>query len=85
MLHNKKKNLKSPISFHSSLSFWKSNVNDYPKLSKLALILLNVPASSANIERFFSVAGVVCNQRAGNSLNDLIIQRSLLKTNLLIL
>ena len=41
------------------LSFWKLNENKYPALAKLAPIFLCIPASSAPVERLFSIAGKV--------------------------
>ena len=41
------------------LLYWKENQYKYPKLSKLALKYLTVPASSAAVERLFSIAGKV--------------------------
>jgi hypothetical protein len=47
----------------------------------LARDLLNVPASTAFVERFFSL----CDQRAANMSNDLIVMRCMLKSNISIL
>lgn len=41
------------------LNFWKNNSERYPHLSKLSSIYLAVPASSAPVERLFSIAGNV--------------------------
>jgi hypothetical protein len=67
---------------HTTKYFWTTNNKEFHHLSQLARILLNIPASSAFIERFFSIAGVVFPTRRGNSCDDLIIIRSLLKTNM---
>jgi hypothetical protein len=67
---------------HTTNYFWSTNNKELCNLSELATILLNIPASSAFIERFFSIAGVVFSTRRGNSCDDLIIMRSLLKTNM---
>ena len=37
------------------------------------------------LKDFFSICGVVCKQRAGNSSDDLLITRSFLKCNIEIL
>jgi hypothetical protein len=74
-----------PTEKFSTADFWRKYKTEYPNLTTLAYKLLNVPASSANIERFFSIAGVVSKPRTGNMKNDLLIQRSLLKVNLQIL
>ena len=70
---------------HSTSYFWLSNSKELPHLNKLSIILLNIQASSAFIERFFSITGVVFKSRCGNMGDDLIIIRSLLKTNMEIL
>lgn len=69
----------------STKDFWKRYCVKYPLLSQIASILLNVQASSANIERFFSIAGVVCKPRTGNMNEELVCERSLLKANYKIL
>jgi hypothetical protein len=71
-------------SINSSTKFWNNQTN-LPKLRQLFIILNNVSASSAFIERFFSYCGLVCNQRSMNMKNDLIINRSFLKVNIEIL
>ena len=66
----------------STEDFWNSNSKQLPHLSKIALILLNIPSSSAYIERHFSLSGAICSQRRGNMSADLIITRSMLKANI---
>uniref|UniRef100_A0A1X7V0Z2 HAT C-terminal dimerisation domain-containing protein n=1 Tax=Amphimedon queenslandica TaxID=400682 RepID=A0A1X7V0Z2_AMPQE len=41
------------------LTYWKSNANRFPILAQVAETVLGVPASSAAVGRFFSVAGKV--------------------------
>ena len=65
--------------------FWLDKKAKFSNLFKLYLRFSSIPASSAFIERFFSICGVVCKQRAGNSLDDLLITRSFLKCNIEIL
>jgi hypothetical protein len=36
-------------------AFWSENKDDLPKLFELQIILLNIPATSSIIERFFSI------------------------------
>lgn len=67
---------------HSSHKFWRDHGHEMPKLKKLFSILLNIPASSAFIERFFSIAGCVCDVKRGRMDPDLVRCRSLLKTNI---
>jgi hypothetical protein len=68
-----------------SNAFWCENIGTYPYLGKLAREMLNIPASTAFIERYFSLCGVICNQRASNMHTDLITMRCMLKSNLSIL
>ena len=74
--------IENPI---STKLFWQKNALQLPNLYEIALVLLNVQASSAFIERFFSICGVVCSRRATNMKPDLIIKRSMLKSNIHIL
>jgi len=57
----------------------------YPSLFQLSLILYNIPASSAFIERFYSLSGNVCKSRSGNLSAETIIAKCMLKSNLEIL
>jgi hypothetical protein len=66
-------------------SFWNKKRHDLPYLSEAARRLLNIPSSSAFIERFFSVCGANCRTRAGNMSPNVLIARSMLKTNMEIL
>ena len=49
----------------STKDFWKENKKTLPLLFELTLILLNIPSSSAYVERFFSICGVVNRKRTG--------------------
>jgi len=69
----------------TSHQFWLKNEIKLPYLSHLAMILLNIPCSSAFIERFFSIYVVVCDKERLNSDDRLIIDRSFLKVNIKIL
>jgi hypothetical protein len=44
-------------SFDCALNFWKSNQFKFPNLANLAIKYLGIPASSAAVERIFSIAG----------------------------
>ena len=55
--------------------FWQNNALEFPSLKEIAIILINIQSSSAFIERFFSICGVVCTRRATNMKADLIIKR----------
>ena len=69
----------------TSKKFWNSNIKKFPNLRKLALILLNIPASSASIERYFSITGLICNKRAAKMNSTLLIWRGLLRANIKLL
>jgi hypothetical protein len=68
-------------SVKSSRDFWVKHLEQFPLLSYLAIILLSIPASSAFIERFFSVCGFQV-KRFINMSDDLFEMRSMLKSNL---
>ena len=51
--------------------FWIKYRKEMPILFKLAVILKNISCSSAAIERYFSLAGVVCKTRCTNMKEDL--------------
>ena len=46
--------------------FWFGKRKELPHLYNLCLMLYNIPSSSAYVERFFSICGVVNRKRAGN-------------------
>lgn len=69
----------------SNIVFWSKYKNEMPRLSRLAIVLLNINASSAFIERFFSICGIICKKQSGNMSDEMIITRSILKTNIEIL
>ena len=68
-------------SIKDTKQFWLSNKITLPILFTFASRVLSTPVSSAYIERFFSVSGVVCSNRAFNMKDDLIIMKSMLKSN----
>ena len=54
----------TPIESESSpLSWWQRNESRFPNISALARHLLSIPASTAELERMFSRAGVVAGPR----------------------
>jgi len=69
----------------STSQFWKEHQQDLPYLFQLQSILLNIPASSSFIERFFSISGVVCDIRRASMNDDLIEMRSMMKANMQLL
>lgn len=70
---------------NSTRRFWNSYGVEMPILRKLFQICLSIPSSSSFIERFFSICGLVCNQRNGRSDVELIRCRSLMRANVKIL
>ena len=78
----KDKQLISRYTPRSTASFWRTNGEKFPILRRIAVILYNIPSSSAFIERFYSICGNVCKVRSGNINSDTIIYRSMLKANI---
>lgn len=55
---------KNPVvTNEGSLQFWKQNSKTFPCLSDLATDILCCPASTATVERMFSIAGEACSGR----------------------
>ena len=55
----------------SPLQYWKRNADRFKFLSRIALHLFCVPASSANIERVFSVAKDILSAKRSRMKSDL--------------
>ena len=70
---------------NSTASFWIDFKSKLPILYKLRLILSNISSSSAFIERYFSLCGMIFDKRRHNMNDDLFEMRSLLKTNMSLL
>ena len=66
----------------STKQFWMTNANLLPKTCQVALILMNIPSNSAFVERFFSLCGIICHDKAGNMSDDLIINRAMIASNI---
>jgi zinc finger BED domain-containing protein 1 (E3 SUMO-protein ligase ZBED1) len=49
--------------FNNPLERWEEKEQFYPKLACLARAILQIPATSAPVERLFSTAGVVVNKK----------------------
>lgn len=47
----------------NTLSFWRHNKDRFPILSSLAMKYLSMPATSASVERLFSVGGSIISSR----------------------
>ena len=69
----------------STNNFWEKYAEKLPKLFKLFLMLHNITSTSASVERFFSIAGLVCYKRRLMMKEDLIEYRSMLKANMSVL
>ena len=49
----------NPVECQDTRSFWKKYRHEWPELAAYAKALLTVPASSASVERVFSVGGAI--------------------------
>ncbi len=67
---------------NSTKKFWAANSSKFPNLTRLALVLLNISCSSAFIEQFFSICGIICKPRETYLKDDPIIMRSIMKANM---
>ena len=65
----------------SLAEFWVQYRSRLPLLNDLALHLLVIPASSAYIERFFSISGLINAKRSGNMSSETLRMKALLKAN----
>ena len=65
--------------------FWLSNAQLYPNLSRVSLILMNIASNSAFVERFFSLTGIISNEKRRNMSAKLLITRSMLSSNITLL
>ena len=72
-------------SLKSTRKFWLTHGEKMPLLKNLAIIISNVSSSSAFIERFFSICGIICDTRSANMKDDLVETRCLLKANISLL
>jgi hypothetical protein len=62
------------------LHFWKHHHSSYPRLARIAKRVFSVPATSAAVEREFSLAGNIVTKKrsrlAPETVNDIIFQNS---------
>ncbi|CAF0926191.1 unnamed protein product [Rotaria sordida] len=65
---------------YNPLHFWKQNHSLYPRLAKIAKRVFAVPATSAAVEREFSLAGNIVTKKrsklSSETVNDIIFQNS---------
>ncbi|CAF3886290.1 unnamed protein product [Rotaria sp. Silwood1] len=68
---------------NNPLDFWKTQSEKFPLLSKLAKQIHSIPATSTGVERQFSSAGLIINQRRTNlnpeQVDNILLIRSLQK------
>ena len=81
-IHEYAKELRNINEMKSSTNYWLQNQSKFRKLSELYFLLNSIPASSAYIERFFSISGIVCDQKRMTMEDDLIIHISMLKAKM---
>ena len=75
---NKKKIFQFIENCENSPEFWIYNAENYPYLYKTALGLCSINSSSAFIERFFSISGVINDCRRGNLDKEIFLIRAFL-------
>ena len=63
------------------LIWWRHNQEELPLLSKLARMILAIPASSAKSERVFSVGGLIVSCKRGSLAPTKVEQLIVLKEN----
>jgi hypothetical protein len=68
--------------FDSTEKFWIEHKKSFPNLFRLALRLLSIPATTADIERFFSITGNINNKTRSNMSDELLEMLALLKVNI---
>ena len=65
----------------STKSFWLSNAQLYPNLSRV----MNIASNSAFVDTFFSLTGIISNEKRGYMSAELLITRSMLSSNITLL
>ena len=67
--------------YSNPLLFWQEYQQIFPNLAKLARRTFSIPCSSAAVEREFSAAGQIVNQRRSNldpsTVNNILFLRSI--------
>ncbi len=66
----------------STRRFWLKYQWQLPHYFRLTKKLLNIQASTAFVERFFSICGIICSSKNTNMNDKTIIMRSVLKANM---
>ena len=75
-------NIITETTFESTKKFWLKYKTSMPNLFNLACKLLSIPATSAFIERFFSLTGQINKQQSNSVSVDLLRTRSMLKAHM---
>ena len=73
--------LLEPVTKAGPLEFWAAHEDRYPRLSLLARKYLGIPASSAPVERLFSIAGKVFRQDRCRLSNDMFSRLMFIRCN----
>ena len=64
----------------SLLGYWEQNRSSYPRLYRLAIRLLSIPATNLSSERYFSTAGLILtdyrSRLSSQNVNELLFIRS---------
>ena len=55
-----------------ALEWWKENASKFPNLSRMAKQYLGCPASSATVERLFSLVGIAFSQKRKSATSGTI-------------
>ncbi len=69
----------SHSAFNSTETFWLEHKKSLPNLFRLALRLFSIPATTADIERFFSITGNTNSKTRANMSDELLEMLALLK------
>ena len=75
-------NKTDPSRLVNTIIFWDKHKEHMPKLHHLTTILSNIPATSASLERYFSITGLICDKRRMRMTAKCIIMRCMIKVNL---
>ena len=63
------------------IEFWQNHKDTYPKLYQLHTRHHTIPATSAGIERAFSLAGIICSERRNRLVDSIFESLLVAKSN----
>lgn len=66
----------------STQAFWNEYGFKFPSRCKVARKIFSIPASSAFVERFFSVCGLACHKRSMNMKSETLIEKVMMRVNI---